>query len=131
MFALGVLLADRVDPPELEQARGWYRKAAEAGNTSAMHYMGDLYAAQGDADGASRAWRRVIEEDQQDDLVVAATLALAAVSALKADYQSARELFEIAGARGWTSAGTCTAAFDPNPLIRADAYMTLPGILIR
>jgi hypothetical protein len=87
--------------------------------------MGALCAAQGDADGASRAWHKVIEEDQQDELVVTAALALAAVSALKADYQFARELLEIAGARGWTSAGTCTAAFDFNPLIRADARRRL------
>jgi hypothetical protein len=87
--------------------------------------MGALCAAQGDADGASRAWHKVIEEDQQDELVVAAALALAAVSALKADYQFARELLEIAGACGWTSAGTCTAAFDFNPLVRADARRRL------
>jgi hypothetical protein len=125
------LLSGRVDPPELGQARGWYQKAAEAGNTSAMYFVGALCAAQGDADGASRAWHGVIEEDQQDELVVAAALALAAVSALKADYQFARELLEIAGSRGWTSAGTCTAAVDPNPLVRADACMTLPAIPMR
>ena len=125
MFHLGVFLSGRVDPPEVEQARGWYQKAAEAGHTSAKYFMGALCAAQGDADGASRAWHKVIEEDQQDELVVAAALALAAVSALKADHPFARDLLELAGARGWTPAGTCTAAFDPNPLVRADARRRL------
>jgi TPR repeat protein len=121
MYNLGVLLADRVDPPELEKARGWYQKAADAGHAGAEYFMGVLCAARGDADGASRAWLRVIEEDREDDLVVAASLGLAAISALKADYQFARELLEVAGARGWTSAGTYVAAFDPNPLVRTDA----------
>jgi TPR repeat protein len=121
MFGLGVLLAERVDPPELDQARGWYQKAAEAGQTDAAYFLGVLYAAQGDADGASHAWRKVIEENQQDDLVISAALALAAVSALKAEYHFAQELLEIAGTRGWTSAGTCVAAFDPNSGVRADA----------
>ena len=33
MNNLGNLLANRVDPPELEEARGWYLKAADAGHT--------------------------------------------------------------------------------------------------
>ena len=42
MFNLGYLLEDRVDPPELDQARDWYQKAAEAGNTYAMFNLGNL-----------------------------------------------------------------------------------------
>jgi Trypsin-co-occurring domain 2/Sel1 repeat len=42
MFALGLLLADRVDPPELDQARTWWQKAAEAGHTGAMLGLGVL-----------------------------------------------------------------------------------------
>ena len=33
MNNLGLLLAKRMDPPELEEARGWYLKAADAGHT--------------------------------------------------------------------------------------------------
>jgi TPR repeat protein len=125
MLGLGLLLSSQVDPPELDQARAWYQKAAEAGDTSAVYFMGALCAARGDADGASRAWHMVIEQDQEDELVVAAALALAAISALKADYQFARDLLEIVGAREWTPASTLTAAFDPDPLVRADARRRL------
>ena len=48
MFGLGVLLAERVDPPELDQARGWWQKAAEAGHTGAMFGLGVLLADQVD-----------------------------------------------------------------------------------
>ena len=46
MNNLGNLLANRVDPPELEEARGWYLKAAAAGHTWAMVNLGRLFANQ-------------------------------------------------------------------------------------
>jgi hypothetical protein len=109
------------------QIRAGHGPATEAGDTDAMYSLSVLCTAQGDAGGALRARHRVIEKDQEDDLVVAAALALAAVSALKADYQFARELLEIAGAGRWTPADTCAAAFDPNPLVRADTCTPLAG----
>jgi TPR repeat protein len=35
MNSLGVLLAARLDPPDLDQARNWYQQAADAGNSYA------------------------------------------------------------------------------------------------
>ena len=46
MFNLGFLLADQVDPPQLEEARRWYEQAANAGNTDAMFNLGFLLADQ-------------------------------------------------------------------------------------
>jgi hypothetical protein len=43
-YNLGVLLADRLDPPELAAARTWYTKAAEAGHTTAQFELGVLLA---------------------------------------------------------------------------------------
>jgi hypothetical protein len=39
MFNLGVLLANQWDPPELDQARIWWEKAADAETTSAMYNL--------------------------------------------------------------------------------------------
>jgi hypothetical protein len=44
MFTLGLLLADRLDPPDLDQARHWFEQAAAAGHTDAMINLGDLLA---------------------------------------------------------------------------------------
>jgi TPR repeat protein len=37
-----VLLADFVDPPELDEARRWYTAAAEAGHTAASDALARL-----------------------------------------------------------------------------------------
>ena len=39
-----MLLADRLDPPELAEARTWWTKAAEAGHTDAQYNLGVLLA---------------------------------------------------------------------------------------
>jgi TPR repeat protein len=44
MNNLGFLLAERLDPPDLAEARSWYERAAEAGNTDAMYNLGFLLA---------------------------------------------------------------------------------------
>jgi TPR repeat protein len=44
MYNLGVLLANQWDPPELDQARIWWEKAADAGVTKAMYNLGALLA---------------------------------------------------------------------------------------
>ena len=44
MYNLGVLLANQWDPPELDQARTWWEKAADAGTTSAMSNLAVLLA---------------------------------------------------------------------------------------
>jgi TPR repeat protein len=44
MYNLGVLLANQWDPPELDQARIWWEKAADAGTTSAMSNLAVLLA---------------------------------------------------------------------------------------
>jgi hypothetical protein len=36
MFNLGVLFASKLDPPQLDEARTWYERAADAGHTGAM-----------------------------------------------------------------------------------------------
>jgi TPR repeat protein len=41
-----LLLADRLDPPDLETARGWYERAAEAGDPYAMNDLVVLLATQ-------------------------------------------------------------------------------------
>ena len=43
-FSLGVLLADRLDPPDLAGARTWLTRAAEAGDTGAQSSLGVLLA---------------------------------------------------------------------------------------
>jgi TPR repeat protein len=48
MYNLGVLLANQWDPPELDQARIWWEKAADGGNTNAMYNLGLLLANQWD-----------------------------------------------------------------------------------
>jgi TPR repeat protein len=40
---LGFLLADQ-DPPQLDEARTWYERAAAAGDTGAMFHLGVLLA---------------------------------------------------------------------------------------
>jgi integrase len=44
MYNLGVLLANQWDPPELDQARIWWEKAADAGVTKAIYNLGALLA---------------------------------------------------------------------------------------
>jgi hypothetical protein len=40
--------ANRRDPPQLDQARTWYEKAADGGNTNAMYNLGQLVTNQWD-----------------------------------------------------------------------------------
>ena len=40
----GILLADRLDPPDLDGARAWYTRAAKAGHTAAQFSLGVLLA---------------------------------------------------------------------------------------
>jgi TPR repeat protein len=42
MFNLGLLLANRLDPPDLDEARRWYLRAAQAGDADAMFNLGVL-----------------------------------------------------------------------------------------
>ena len=46
MVNLGNLLADQLDPPELEEARGWYLKAATPATGREMVNLGYLLADQ-------------------------------------------------------------------------------------
>jgi TPR repeat protein len=39
-----VLLADRLEPPDLAGARSWWTRAAEAGHPGAQHNLGVLLA---------------------------------------------------------------------------------------
>lgn len=43
MLYLGNLQADQ-EPPDLDAARRWYQRAAEAGNSAAMYTLGVLFA---------------------------------------------------------------------------------------
>jgi TPR repeat protein len=43
-YNLGAQLANQWDPPELDQARIWWEKAADAGVTGAMYNLGALLA---------------------------------------------------------------------------------------
>ena len=45
-YGLARLLADLHNPPELEEARTWYTRAAEAGHSGARFKLGLLLAAQ-------------------------------------------------------------------------------------
>ena len=42
MVNLGSLLANRINPPDLDGARNWYQRAADVGHTEAMHNLGIL-----------------------------------------------------------------------------------------
>ena len=44
MCNLGVVLSDRLDPPDLDAARHWYQQAADAGDTGGMYNLGYLLA---------------------------------------------------------------------------------------
>jgi TPR repeat protein len=57
-YNLGVLLTDRVEPPDLAAARTWYTKAAEAGHTAAQYELGALLATVLDPPdlAAARTW---------------------------------------------------------------------------
>ncbi|HEY5353981.1 MAG TPA: trypsin-like peptidase domain-containing protein [Streptosporangiaceae bacterium] len=57
-YNLGVLLADRLEPPEMAAAVGWYARAAEAGHTAAQYDLGVLLADRIDPPevSAARAW---------------------------------------------------------------------------
>jgi TPR repeat protein len=125
MLGLGYLLANQLEPPDLAEARRWYQKAADAGDPRAVYSLGALWAAQGDADNAARAWHVVIEERKENDLVAGAAMALAALSALQGDLQSAHELLDLASDCGAVSGGACAAALDPDPLVRADGLRRL------
>jgi TPR repeat protein len=41
-YNLGLLLADLLDPPDLEAARGWYERAAQAGDSQARDALRQL-----------------------------------------------------------------------------------------
>ena len=41
MKNLGFLLADQLDPPDLDGARTWYTRAGHVGNTDAVNNLGD------------------------------------------------------------------------------------------
>src|SRR5215207_7831931 len=58
MLTLGLLLADRLDPPDLGQARHWFEQAATAGDTDAMVKLGLLLADRLDPPdrGQARHW---------------------------------------------------------------------------
>jgi TPR repeat protein len=48
-----------------DEAERWYRKAAEAGNTTAMVNLGVLVVRQGNDDEAERCYRKAAEADEQ------------------------------------------------------------------
>jgi TPR repeat protein len=39
MYNLGLLLANQWDPPQLDQARTWYQKAAKKGHRTALQLL--------------------------------------------------------------------------------------------
>ena len=41
-YHLGVLLATRLDPPDLDVGRLWYQMASDAGNNEAINLLGNL-----------------------------------------------------------------------------------------
>jgi TPR repeat protein len=75
MFNLGLLLAERLVPPDLNEARYWYQRAADANHTGAMLNLAALLAdwlIPPDVDGARYWYQRAAErqrhqiEDQPD-----------------------------------------------------------------
>ena len=126
MFNLGVLLADRWDPPDLPAARTWFERAADAGHTGAMVNLGVLAAERGDAVGATCAWQRVIDSDHADDEYVAnAALCMAAISALTGQIGLAGELLRLAGQRGSSEASAYAATLDQDSPDRLEALRNL------
>ena len=63
-YTLGVLLADRLEPPEMAAALGWYAKAAEAGHIAAQYDLGMLLADRLDPPeiAAARTWYTMAAE---------------------------------------------------------------------
>jgi TPR repeat protein len=60
MDRLGVLRGDR---GELAEAEGWWRRAADAGDSDAMDKLGVLLHDRGELDEAEVWWRRAAEAD--------------------------------------------------------------------
>ncbi len=56
MFKLGVLFANE---GEIEQAKVWYLRGAEAGNSDSMHNLGNLFAEEGEIEQA-KVWRQLV-----------------------------------------------------------------------
>jgi TPR repeat protein len=72
MRDLGILLANELDPPDLDQAQEWYRKAIAAGNTECMRDLGILLAERldpPDLDGAQEWYRKAIAAGNTDAMV--------------------------------------------------------------
>jgi O-antigen/teichoic acid export membrane protein len=68
-FNLGRLLATRLDPPDLFEARAWYTRAAEAGYSDAQFNLGVLLATRldpPDLAGARAWWTRAAEAGHRD-----------------------------------------------------------------
>ncbi|MEU9049612.1 hypothetical protein AB0D37_04255, partial [Streptomyces sp. NPDC048384] len=72
MRDLGILLADELDPPDLDGAQEWYRNAIAAGNTDAMRSLGILRASRldpPDLDGAQEWYRKAIAAGNTDAMI--------------------------------------------------------------
>ena len=71
-FELGVLLADRRSPADLEGARSWFTSAATVGHVSAQVHLGALLGYRldpPDLDGARSWWTRAVDDHLRRDLV--------------------------------------------------------------
>jgi TPR repeat protein len=127
MLNLGILL-EQQEPPDLNGARTWYQRAADAGDTDAITWAADVSARMGDAEGARAAWQRGVDSDVPgvDAAAVAgAALALAALDALAGNTDRSVELLDLAGRHGADTAAACSAALSPDPGIRDAALLTL------
>jgi TPR repeat protein len=56
MNSLGLLYSHWTDPPDLDAARQWYERAADAGNHGAMNNLGWLLHKQMDPPDLDAAW---------------------------------------------------------------------------
>jgi hypothetical protein len=132
MHNLGLLLATRLDPPDLDQARHWYEQAAAGGDTDAMHNLGYLLATRldpPDLDQARHWWQLAAAAGQSN-----AMYDLGALLATQVDPPELDEAFrclEQAAAAGQSNAmydlGALLATqLDPPISIRPATGMNKP-----
>ena len=101
-------LETKIDPPDLDGARDWYQRAADAGNTDAMLSLGSLNLRGFDVEGAARAWQPILE-DGPSELAAVASVNLAPIFAVTGQLIQAVATLQVAAVFGAQQQGRCIA----------------------
>jgi hypothetical protein len=119
------LLANQLDPPDLEGARTWYEKAADLGDDYGALGLGNLLAQMGDRHAAVTAWQQAVTAAGKPQATGSAALNLAATATLEGRLKQAREMLEIAEMCGFTIARLCAATLAPEEASQENAKRQL------